>query len=218
MEGILTFDCYGTLLNTAPIYEAVEAIAKKHGLDGKAVGGVFSSYEDRLMYGEDYIPYDALILRALEYCDFEMATDIFRSGYDQILSVHENIIPLPDVMETLRALHERGYELALMSNSAWSIMQHNLKAFDGLFQNVILAQDVHAYKPQLAFFRYAEEMLKLKEREHWHIAKGYWWDIRPCTRMGWRKIWVNRERKKGMEKFLPYDEVHALDEVLKIIP
>ena len=178
---------------------------------------MFCNYEDRIMYGEEYIPYDALILRALEYCDFELATDIFRSGYDQILSVHENITLLPDVMGTLHALQEKGYELALMSNSAWSIMQHNLKAFDGLFGKVILAEDTHAYKPQLAFFHYAEETLQLKNREHWHIAKGYWWDIMPCTRIGWRKIWVNRERKKGMEKFLPYDEVYALDEVLRIL-
>ena len=35
MAGILTFDCYGTLLDTAPIYGEIEHIAQTHGLDGK---------------------------------------------------------------------------------------------------------------------------------------------------------------------------------------
>lgn len=217
MEKILTFDCYGTLLDTAPIYDAVEAVAEAYGMDGKTAKGAFVNYEDRLMYGEDYIPYDMLVAQALEYCDLEMSCDAFGKNIRQVLLAHKNLRPFPDVPDTLRALKEKGYRLALMSNSVSSIMQDHLKALDDLFDSVILAEDTHAYKPQLAFFKYAEEALRLREKEHCHIAKGYWWDIVPCTKLGWDKIWVNREHKVGMKKHMPYQEVHAFNELLELL-
>ncbi|MCI2000379.1 MAG: HAD family hydrolase [Clostridia bacterium] len=217
MEKILTFDCYGTLIDTSPIYNAVEVIAEKHGFDGKTARNIFTNYEDRLMSIEDYIPYNEVIYQALEYCDLEMVCDVFHKNYEQILSVHENIEPFPDVLEALHTLKENGYQLALMSNSGYSIMQYNLKALDNIFDKVILAQDTHVYKPQLAFFEYAEKELNLKEKEHCHIAKGYWWDIVPCSKIGWKKIWLNRDHKSGMKKHMPYQEIYTLDELLKIL-
>lgn len=40
-----------------------------------------------------------------------------------------------------------------------------------------------------------------------NIAKGYWWDIVPCSKLGWRKIWVNRNYKKGSRRHKTYKEV-----------
>lgn len=217
MNRILTFDCYGTLIDTAPIYNTVQVIAEKHGLDGKTAQFKFSNYEDRLMYGEDYIPYDKLIARALEYCDLEMACSIFSKNYEQVLMAYENLKPFPDVLETLHALKEKGYQLALMSNSVHSFMQHHLKVLDNLFDDVVLADDTHSYKPQLAFFKYADESLHLSENEHWHIAQGYWWDIVPCTKLGWRKIWVNRDHNIGMERHKPYEEIYNFGELLRFL-
>lgn len=217
MEKILTFDCYGTLLNTAPIYNTVEIIAEKNGIDGQAAKVVFTNYEDRLMYGEDYIPYDEVVSQALEYCDLEMSCNIFYKNYERVLSAHEQLQPFPDVLETLHTLKEKKYQLALMSNSVDFIMQYHLQVLDNLFDEVILAEDAHAYKPQLSFFKYAEDSLHLQEKEHCHIAKGYWWDIVPCTKIGWKKIWVNREHKAGMKKHLPYQEIYTFSELLKLL-
>ncbi|AAK79741.1 2-haloacid dehalogenase [Clostridium acetobutylicum] len=217
MDRILTFDCYGTLIDTKPVFDAISNIAKNNILNSKDAVNIYVNYEDRLMYGETYIPYDKLIKQVLEYCDMELVTNVFSKSYDEIISVHKRLKPFKEVVESLEKIHKKGYELALMSNSVHDIIDYNLDALGNVFNNVFLSEDIHAYKPQLKFFKYVEERLELKQKKHCHIAKGYWWDIVPCSKLGWRKIWVNRENKKGNKCHEPYEEVHTLDEVINLI-
>ena len=58
MNKVLTFDCYGTLLNTDILYEYVYNLAEKNNLSGNKAGQIFVNYEERLMYGEDFVPYN----------------------------------------------------------------------------------------------------------------------------------------------------------------
>lgn len=217
MDKILTFDCYGTLIDTKPIFDLISSIAEENGLNSKEVVNTYVNYEDRLMYGESYIPYDKLIKQVLEYCDMELNSDIFSKSYDKIILAHKELQLFKEVVGTLKKIHEKGYQLAIMSNSVHDIMDYNLNALGNIFDYVFLADDMHAYKPQLEFFRYVQEILQLKEKQHCHIAKGYWWDIVPCSKLGWNKIWVNRNYKKGNKSHEPYKEVHRLDEVLSFI-
>jgi len=213
----LTFDCYGTLINTAPMYDAVGKIGVKYGLDENEVQQIFINYEDRLMYGEDFIPYDELVYQALGYCDLELNTDVIQKEYERIIQVHKEMKAFPEVVETLHRLKERGYELNLMSNCVPDIMKYNLQALDNVFDHVILASDVKCYKPDLRFFRQAEQQLGLRHEEHCHIAAGYWWDMVPGKKMGWNRIWVNRKKKRGSEEHMPYGEVTALDQVISLL-
>ncbi|NSA20510.1 FMN phosphatase YigB (HAD superfamily) [Clostridium saccharobutylicum] len=41
----MTFDCYGTLIDTKPIYDAIADIAKKNELDSKDALNIYVSYE-----------------------------------------------------------------------------------------------------------------------------------------------------------------------------
>ena len=52
MNKILTFDCYGTLLDTSNLYAYIQKIGDKKGGFGKKAVEIFHNYEDRLMYGE----------------------------------------------------------------------------------------------------------------------------------------------------------------------
>ncbi len=217
MKKTLTFDCYGTLINTAPMYEAVGKLGAESGLDEELVRGLFVNYEDRLMYGESFIPYDELVYQALGYCDLELNTQMIQKGYDEIIQAHREMKPFPEVLETLHRLKEKGYELCLMSNCVPSIMEYNLAALDNVFDRVLLASDTKCYKPDLRFFRMAQEQFGLKREEHCHIAAGYWWDIVPGKKMGWNRIWVNRRNQRGAEEHMPYGEVTALDQAISLL-
>ena len=152
MNKILTFDCYGTLINTQPILDLISDIAEENDLNFKYAVNTYVSYEDRLMYGESYIPYDKLIKKVLEYCDMELNSDIFSKSYDKIISVHKELQPFKEVVETLKKIRKMDYELAIMSNSVHDIMDCNLNALGNIFDYVFLAEEIHAYKPQLEFF------------------------------------------------------------------
>ena len=52
MIKLITFDCYGTLVDTAPFYEAAGEIGVQHQIDRGLFQKAFELYEDRMMYGE----------------------------------------------------------------------------------------------------------------------------------------------------------------------
>ncbi len=101
MERVLTFDYYGTLLNTAPSCKLVEDTASKHELDGSKAKTVFINYEDWILSGEDYMPYN-MLYRVLEYRDLERACEEFRENCELILCAPERLQPFPDVPGVLK--------------------------------------------------------------------------------------------------------------------
>lgn len=218
MEKILTFDCYGTLLDTSSLYNFIGNVAENHNLSKEKAIEIFSSYEDRLMYGEEFITYDKLLFEILTYCNLELNTDIFTLKYNEIIEIHKNFLPFPDVMKVLHKLKDNGYKLIILSNSTKEIMKWHLEKLENIFDGILVAEDTRCYKPNLKFFKMAEEKFNLKVKEHYHIAKGYWWDIVPATKIGWNKIWINRNRLlKGRENEKPYAMIYSLSELLNLI-
>lgn len=214
MEKILTFDCYGTLLDTSPLYTLIEEIADFHKLPKNKAIETFIRYEDRLMYGEQFLPYDKLLFEILTYCDMELGTNVFTSNYEKVIETHKNFIPFPDVLPALHKLKEKGYELAIMSNSTKQIMNWHLNTLDNVFDHSLVAEETKCYKSVLSFFKIAEETFKLHNKEHCHIAKGYWWDIVPAKKMNWNKIWMNRDNlMNGRKNELPYLIISSLSEL-----
>lgn len=218
MKKLITFDCYGTLLNTRPFLEEIERIGAEHQKDGPQLSWLYQLNEARLMYAEPFLPLDALIGEALERCDVMLGTDFMAAERERLLQVQCALKPFPEVIPVLRELRRRGYHLVIMSNSCHSIMDCNRKALEDQIDDVVLAEDVCAYKPQLSFFQQVERRLDTKEREHWHVAQGYFDDIIPGKRNQWKRVWVNREGEKGQAKWSPEHQVKTLDQILPLFP
>lgn len=206
----LTFDCYGTLLDTSGIGTFLADLASKHHLSAEKAVAIYTNYEDRLMYGEEFHPYQELLQMILDYCDQELVTNVFHDQLAALIAVHKDFHPFPDVIPALTKLKGQGWQLILMSNTNHDIMESNRQQFKGLIDDVVLADDVHCYKPDLHFFRTVAEKYHLTSDNHVHIANGYWWDIVPCTKLGWPKIWCNRCGFKGNQREQPYQEIHSL--------
>lgn len=218
MEKILTFDCYGTLLDTSPLYGFIAQTAAQHGLNPAQAAAVFAAYEDRLMYGEAFVPYNELLQNVLSYCDMELNTGIFTPLHCEVLALHQNFSPFADVLPALAALKAQGWQLALMSNTTQSLIQAHLQQLGSCFDFCLTADTAQCYKPLLQFFRLAEERFSLKGKRHIHIAKGYWWDIVPAAKMGWQKIWLNRAKlKSGRAQEQPYATITTLAELPSLL-
>lgn len=97
-----------------------------------------------------------------------------------------------------------------MSNTTHSLMQDHLRQFDGLIDDAIVADDTHCYKPNTYFFTYASDKYRFSNQNHAHIAIGYWWDIAPCRKLGWNRVWVNRRNERGRSDEQPYQEIKDL--------
>lgn len=208
---ILTFDCYGTLLNLDSVDQALAQIARANQLDPQKACDYYSRYEDRLMYGETFRPFESLVREILSYVDFELSAQVFQTQAERILQAYREADPFEEVKESLAKLHAQGWTIVLMSNTYDSLMRHHLQKLGSSIDHVLLADQVHAYKPQLAFFEEAEKALNLKSNTHIHIAAGYWWDMIPAGKMRWPAIWVDRKnhalyarRKMALKKFAPF--------------
>lgn len=190
---ILTFDCYGTLINTDPLYQWLENLALAAGLDPQAVRAAYAGYEDDPVSVQPYLDYADLVRENLKQLDGKFDQQhFFESHYVECLQVQRQLLPYVDVVPTLKAWQAEGMQLAIMSNSSWDIMPANLATLQVPFDAVITAEDVQAYKPDLTFFKAAEQQLGLTKANHCHIARGYQSDVVPAETMDWPMVWVNR--------------------------
>lgn len=217
MNKTLTFDCYGTLIDTSPFYNEIVKIGNDAGIDGQKTVGTFINYEDRLMHGEPFRKLSEIIYKALEYCEFELSCKKIKDKFEHLIEIHRNLLPFNEVKSTLRTLKSQGYRLAILSNSEWSIMNYNLKTLETKFDDIFLAEDIKYYKPQLEFFKKVEGDIPVNKKLHTHIAAGFWWDIVPSSKMNWDKIWVNRKGKSGLKEYQPYIEIKKLNEIFNYL-
>ena len=214
----ITFDVYGTLLNTSPIGDTIKQIALDNGLDQDLAYNTYSNYKDLVTYGEEYMDYDMTIKNALIWTDIKMNSDCFEKNFDLLMNVTRNFEPFPEVIDALKEMIERNYTIVIMSNSMASVMDYNREALDDLFDLAILAEESKAYKPQLKFFQYVHDKLDFDHNNHTHIAEGYWSDISPAIKMNWEnRILVNRENLKYSDLY-PCTVVSTLDEALQYLP
>jgi 2-haloacid dehalogenase len=64
------------------------------------------------------------------------------------------------------------------------------------FDTVVTAEDVSAYKPDLAHFRLFQSTFGASADVWIHVAQSYFHDIRPAHELGITRIWVNRQGEK----------------------
>jgi len=216
-EKYLTFDCYGTLLNEEKTYAEIEKIAIKIGVDSKLARQRFITYQDNRDNMHPYLDYAILTRNNLIHLDYQFdLKHEFEKYYVDLLEAHRSLTPFPEVIETLQKFIDRGYKLIMMSNSSWDIIDANVKSLKVPF-DVWTAEDVHAYKPDLRFFKTVEEHYHLTPENHWHIAEGYSSDIIPADKMNWPSIWVNRPNDVPSTDILPTHLVSTLDQTLQYL-
>ena len=86
MEKYITFDCYGTLLNEASLYDTVEKIAEDIGVDGKAARQRFIDYQDDRSNMHPYVDYDLLTRNNLINLDYQFGLEHeFEKNYVEVL-------------------------------------------------------------------------------------------------------------------------------------
>jgi 2-haloacid dehalogenase len=111
---------------------------------------------------------------------------------DALLHSMESWQPFPDTVPALRRARKAGLRLAIISNTDRSIMAHTLRQLGIEFDEVVVAEDVRAYKPAVAPFERALELLGEDPERILHVAFGFKYDIRTAQRVGFRTAWVNR--------------------------
>jgi len=98
--------------------------------------------------------------------------------------------PFPEVPQALEEARDRGWRLAILSNTDRDYIEASMRRLGGGFELAIVASEIGSYKPALGHWRAFEEHVgRLPDV---HVAASLFHDVAPANELGLRSIWINR--------------------------
>jgi 2-haloalkanoic acid dehalogenase type II len=188
---IITFDCYGTLVDwRGGIVRAFEqAGVVSPGVTPEGILALHAEIEP-VVQGERYRPYrDVLRITAQRMIE-KMGGQVPPDGGDFLPKSVPTWPPFPDTNTALTRMRSAGVELGILSNIDDELLEQTLRQIDVDFTLVVTAQQVGAYKPNHAHFHAARD--RIGDRRWLHAAQSYFHDIVPAHELGIPSAWVNR--------------------------
>jgi 2-haloacid dehalogenase len=190
---VLTFDCYGTLIDwESGIFAALRPILAAHQktLSDPALLKLYSELE-ATAEGREFRPYRE-ILHSVVY-GFGKRLE-FTPTPAQLTSLPDSLVdwqPFPDTVSALRKLKSR-YQLGIISNIDDDLFAPTAKKLEVKFDHVITAQQARAYKPSLKIFKLAQERIGVAPDQWLHVGQSIFHDVVPAKSLGITTVWVNR--------------------------
>jgi 2-haloacid dehalogenase len=190
---VLTFDCYGTLIDwESGIFAALRPILVAHNktLPDSALLKLYSELE-ATAEGREFRPYREVLRSVVRGFGKRLE---FTPTAAQISSLPDSLAdwqPFPDTIAALRQLKSR-YQLAIISNIDDDLFVHTALTLEVKFDHVITAQQARAYKPSLRIFKLAQERIGVAPEQWLHVGQSVYHDVIPAKSLGIATVWVNR--------------------------
>jgi 2-haloacid dehalogenase len=190
---VLTFDCYGTMIDwETGIFSVLRPILEAHNkkIADATLLELYSELEVSAEQGEFLRYRDVLhsVVRGLgERLGFAPTDAEVRSLPESLA----NWQPFPDTVEALRKLKTR-YELAVLSNVDDDLFAATAPKLEVAFNYVITAQQARCYKPCMRIFKLAEDRSGVSRDQWLHVGQSIYHDVIPAQSLGVATVWVNR--------------------------
>src|ERR1700736_803799 len=194
---IITFDCYGTLIDWESGIRAAFAAA---GVDSDAALRAYADVEF-VVENEKYRAYRDVLRETASRIAPHVKTNFLA---DSLPSWK----PFRDTNPALDRLHRTGIRLGILSNVDDDLIAETRKHFTVGFDLVITAQQVRSYKPGHAHFVTARQ--RIGDAKWLHAAQSNLHDIIPANQLGIANAWINRHGEKAREDGKPTYEFRDL--------
>jgi 2-haloacid dehalogenase len=199
---VLTFDCYGTLIDwETGILEVVRPWARRAGISASdaeilgAFGEAESAAEHDLptaLYPDVLRATFARIAKHFGRPEDPATADLFGKSVGDWPA-------FADTSDALRRL-QRRFKLVVVSNVDRASFARSQKRLGIVFDAVVTAEEVGAYKPDAKMFRRALEVAKefgAGPENVLHVAQSLYHDHVPAKSFGLKTVWVRRPSKRG---------------------
>jgi len=197
--SVLTFDCYGTLIDwERGILNAVRPVLARHGRGDVADDTILECYADLEAAAESgsFRPYRDVLRDVATRLFDRFGVDSDDAGQNVLVDSLPNWPPFADTVEALRRL-AMWYRLAIISNIDDDLFDGTARRLGVRFEHIATARAAGAYKPSLSVFEHAARQFGV-ERDRWlHVAQSRYHDIAPAQRFGLRCVWIDRRRGRG---------------------
>jgi 2-haloacid dehalogenase len=184
MERWATFDCYGTLIDwnggirreLARVFgeqRADELLARYHELEPRLQADGTRTYRD-------------VMTEAMRELDAPPAE------HDALARSLPTWEPFPEVPAALTETRERGWKLAILSNTDRDFIDASIRNLGVPFELAIVASEIGSYKPGHRHWEAFFDQTGAPRDGHVHVAASLFHDIVPANELGLRSVWINR--------------------------
>ena len=119
--------------------------------------------------------------------------NIDSSMKNELLNLYKILSPYKEVPETLKALKEKKFKLAILSNGTPSLLNELVKSnnLENLFDDIFSIEEVGVYKPNSKVYDIPTKKYQIQKNEIAFLSANTW-DVSGGGNYGYNSIWVNR--------------------------
>ena len=214
----IIFDAYGTLFD---VNSAAEKYKDKIGDKWKS----FANY-----WRTTQLEYTWLRSLMDRHKDFWQVTEdsldksmkafkIDPSMRNELLELYKILSTFSEVKEVLKALKEKNYRLAILSNGTPTLLNELVKSnnLDNIFDDIFSIEEVGIYKPDSKVYDMPIKKYKIQKEEVAFLSANTW-DVSGAGNYGYSSIWVNRNNNifDNLD-YKPKNVVKNLKQLLDIV-
>jgi 2-haloalkanoic acid dehalogenase type II len=198
---VLTFDCYGTLIDwESGLYAAMQPLLTKGGitLDRDAVLERFAERESAQERATPRMLYSDMLAEVHRQLADEWGVAMTETEHQRFGASVGDWPPFPDSAAALQYLKQH-YKLVILSNVDRESFRGSNRRLGVEFDAIYTAQDIGSYKPAPANFRYLLEHLAALghgQADILHTAQSLYHDHAPAKQFGLTSAWINRRHGK----------------------
>ena len=208
--GIITFDCYGTLIDWR---SGMRDAFKGAGLEPDKALSAYGELEP-VIERETYRRYRDVLAATARAVTEKLGQPLVDGSF--LAESLPSWKPFADTNPALERLHAAGIRLGILSNIDDDLLAETRKHFTVDFDVIVTAQEVRSYKPGEPHFTTARQ--KIGDARWLHAAQSNFHDVVPANAMGIDTAWINRHGEKarggGKPKFEFRDLTQLADGVL----
>ena len=177
-----TFDCYGTLVDWNGGIRA--QLARVFG-DERA-GELLERYHELepQLQADGKLSYREVLTGAMRRLGAP------EDGESALADSLAEWRPFPEVPQALEETRDRGWKLAILSNTDRDYIEASMERLGVPFEFAIVASEIGSYKPALGHWRAFEE--RVGTPPDVHVAASLFHDVAPANDLGLPSIWINR--------------------------
>jgi 2-haloacid dehalogenase len=209
----VTFDCYGTLIDWEGGIRSAFAELWPDA-DAQRLLEHYHAVEPRIQAGQD-LPYRRVLHRALAAVAAMEELELPVRRGDALAESMPSWSPFPEVSSTLVELRERGWRLAVLSNTDPDLLAASARMIGVPFDALITAREAGSYKPAPGHWERFFADTAAERSLHVHVAASLFHDIEPAHAMGLRAVWINRlGESSAVPRAAELPDLSGLPEVL----
>ena len=194
---VLTFDCYGTLIDwETGISAAIGPWLQRQGVSATRaeILAAFAAAEAPQQEATPEMPYPELLARVHGAMAERFGVAPDADAAEAFGRSIEHWPAFPDSPDAL-AYMKRHYRLVILSNVDRASFAHSNRKLGVAFDAVYTAEDIGSYKPDLRNFQYLLARLAeqgIARERVLHTAESLYHDHVPAKRLGLSTCWIHR--------------------------